>query len=254
MKKIHGQLRYDVRTPPRRTPTAAPLPDAAVTGAVHAGLRAADLLPGVHLVDTGYMDGGLIVASRAEHGVDLLGPVLPDSGWQAHAGTGFGASAFAVDWPARRVTCPEGKTSASWTPAADRHGNAVVKVKFARDDCRPCPSRALCTRNPERRRTVTLKPEAEYRALQAARERQGTPAFAAEYARRAGVEGTISQSVRAFGLRRCRYVGQAKAHLQHLLTAAALNFARVAAWLDEPVLATTRRSAFEKLLLQPALA
>src|SRR5205814_10334456 len=29
MKKIHGQLRYDVRTPPRRTPTAAPLPEAA---------------------------------------------------------------------------------------------------------------------------------------------------------------------------------------------------------------------------------
>src|SRR5919198_237846 len=29
MKKIQGQLRYEVRTPPRRTPTAAPLPDAA---------------------------------------------------------------------------------------------------------------------------------------------------------------------------------------------------------------------------------
>src|SRR4029079_16372476 len=28
-KKIHGQLKYDVRTPPTRTPTAAPLPEAA---------------------------------------------------------------------------------------------------------------------------------------------------------------------------------------------------------------------------------
>src|SRR5690349_16895342 len=29
MKKIQDQLRYDVRTPPRRTPAAPPLPDAA---------------------------------------------------------------------------------------------------------------------------------------------------------------------------------------------------------------------------------
>jgi hypothetical protein len=29
MKKIHDQLRYDVRTPPSSTPAAAPLPDAA---------------------------------------------------------------------------------------------------------------------------------------------------------------------------------------------------------------------------------
>jgi len=31
----------------------------------------------------------------------------------------------------------------------------------------------------------------------------------------AGVEGTISQAVRGFGLRRSRYVGQAKTHLKH---------------------------------------
>jgi hypothetical protein len=178
--------------------TPAPLPDAAVTGTVHAGLRADDLLPGIHLVDGGYTDGGLILAGRAEYGLDLIGPVLPDSGWQARAGNGFGASAFVVDWPAQRVTCPEGKTSTSWSTARDRHGNLVAKAKFARDDCGACRSRALCTRNPERRRTVTLKPEAEYRALQTARERQATAAFAAEYALRAGIEGTISQGVRAF--------------------------------------------------------
>ena len=37
------------------------------------------------------------------------------------------------------------------------------------------------------------------------------------YQRRAGVEGTLSQGVRAFGLRRCRYLGLAKAHLQHVI-------------------------------------
>ena len=47
------------------------------------------------------------------------------------------------------------------------------------------------------------------------------------YARRAGIEGTISQGVRAFGLRRARYRGLAKTHLQHVATAAAINFGRL---------------------------
>ncbi|WP_158712398.1 transposase [Streptomyces sp. NRRL F-5135] len=47
-----------------------------------------------------------------------------------------------------------------------------------------------------------------------------------QYAHRAGVEDTISQGVRAFGLRRCRYYGLAKARLQHQLAATAMNFHR----------------------------
>ena len=33
-----------------------------------------------------------------------------------------------------------------------------------------------------------------------------------------GVEGTISQGIRGFGLRECRYAGLDKVHLQHILT------------------------------------
>jgi len=39
----------------------------------------------------------------------------------------------------------------------------------------------------------------------------------------AGVEGTIFQAVRGFEVRSCRYIGLAKTHLQHHLTAAAMN-------------------------------
>jgi len=81
-----------------------------------------------------------------------------------------------------------------------------------------------------------------------------TAAFAAEYARRAGIEGTISQGVRAFGLRRAKYVGPAKVHLQHVLTGAAINFVRVAAWLDEVPLGKARRSAFVKLMVSDPTA
>ena len=51
---------------------------------------------------------------------------------------------------------------------------------------------------------------AEHGALKAARGQLATKEGRRRYARRAGVEGTLSQGVRAFGLRRGRYRGLAK--------------------------------------------
>jgi hypothetical protein len=61
-----------------------------------------------------------------------------------------------------------------------------------------------------KRRTVTVRPQAQHEALQAARCRQQLPAFAKEYALREGIEATISQGVRAFDMRRSRYVALPK--------------------------------------------
>jgi transposase len=72
-----------------------------------------------------------------------------------------------------------------------------------------------------------------------------------EYARRAGIEGTLSQGIRAYGLRHARYIGEAKTPLQHVLTAAAINFVRIGHWLMEKPRARTRTSALTKLLKQP---
>ncbi len=47
-------------------------------------------------------------------------------------------------------------------------------------------------------------------------------------------------------------LGQAKTHLQHVLTAAAINFVRVARWLDEVPVAQTRQSPFVTLMKQGA--
>lgn len=96
-------------------------------------------------------------------------------------------------------------------------------------------------------RHLTLRPEAEHRALQALREEQATPAWQARYRRRAGIEGTMAQGVGAFGLRRTRYRGEAKTHLQHVATAAGLNVARLAAWFADRPLAPTRVSHFAAL-------
>ncbi len=107
--------------------------------------------------------------------------------------------------------------------------------------------RAQCTRSKVGARELTLHPQAEHAALQAARQRQQTPEFKARYAVRAGVEGTMSQSAYALGMRRSRYIGVVKTHLQHVLTAAAMNLTRAIAWIWEVPRSKTRRSAFAAL-------
>jgi len=110
----------------------------------------------------------------------------------------------------------------------------------------------LCTQSTRQRRTITVRPEQHYQALQQARERAKTDDFKTLYARRAGVEGTISQGVRVMGLQRSRYIGQEKTHLQHLATAAAMNVVRIVRWLDGEPHAKTRRSPLVQWL-RPAV-
>jgi transposase len=160
---------------------------------------------------------------------------------------------FVIDWGAQQVTCPQGQTSTKWTPAQDhrpRKPRAVINVAFAAADCRHCPSHARCTT--QARRSLTLHPQAHEEALRAAREREQTPAFALAYAQRAGIESAHAQALRRSGLRRSRYIGLSKTHLQHILTAVALNLVRLSAWLAGAPLASTRRSTFARLMAQAA--
>ena len=251
--KIHLTETCEDDTPPLIThvaTTAAPIADGDVTPLIHQTLKEQDRLPATHIVDTGYLDAELLVTSRRDYGVDLLGPTRPDVKWQARAGEGFDVQHFQIDWEQQQATCPEGRTSISWTPAIDQRTNAVIKIKFSTKDCGPCPSRAKCLRSRKRspRRTVTVREHDQYVALQAARQRAQTPEYTAEYARRAGIEGTLSRGVRTCGLRRARYSGAAKVHLEHLLIATAMNFLRVSEWIGETPRAKTRRSAYIRLM------
>jgi Transposase DDE domain len=179
-------------------------------------------------------------------------PARSNYKWQARAAEGFDASNFQIDWENKCAICPAGCSSLSWTPAVDNRRNEVVKIKFSMRDCQPCASRMQCTR--AKRRTITVRQQDQYLALQAARERETTAEYAIEYRKRAGIEGTISQGVRAYGLRRSRYIGEAKTHLQHVITAAAINFVRVSNWLTGKPVAKTRASTFGRLMGQPAPA
>jgi transposase len=118
----------------------------------------------------------------------------------------------------------------------------VIKIKFASSDCRVCPRLRDCTHTSRPRRTITIHPQPEHEALRSARQRQSEPEFAKQYGKRAGIEGTISQGVRAFGLRRARYLGQAKTHLQHILIATSMNLVRFGHWLAGEPREQTRQS------------
>jgi hypothetical protein len=101
---------------------------------------------------------------------------------------------------------------------------------------------------------LALHPNQEqYLALQAARLRQQAPDFKERYAPRAGIEGTLSQGVRGLDLRRSRYIGLAKTHLQHVFIAAALTIVRIGAWLMERPQAQTPLSRFGRLARSPEL-
>jgi IS5 family transposase len=68
------------------------------------------------------------------------------------------------------------------------------------------------------------------------------------YAIRAGIEATLSQNVRTCGLRRTRYRGLPKTHVQHILTALACNVTRIADWIATPTRSPRPPSHFHALV------
>jgi transposase len=248
--KAHATETCDAETPHVIThveTTPATSPDDNMLETIHAALAEKALLPRDHLVDCGYTDAETFVASAQDYGVTIVGPVAADPSWQAREGTGYENGAFTINWETHTATCPQGKQSRKWQPDIDVAGQEVIQIRFAQKDCRACAVRPACTRAKTEPRTLTVRPQVYHEALQAARHRQTTAEFQEQYALRAGIEGTLSQGVRAFGLRRTRYSGLAKTHLQHILSAVAINVARVVAWLTEPHLSKPYVAPFAAL-------
>jgi transposase len=227
--------------------TVATVHEARCTAAIHQALAGKGLTPGQHLVDAAYVDAELLVRGRKELGIELLGPPRPNPSWQGKVEGGHTIDRFDIDWDEQRVRCPQGKLSSAWSPQLDQAGTSYISVWFRKADCAACTARPLCTRAAHQARHLKLQPRAEHEALKAARERLATKEGRRRYARRAGIEGTLSQGVRAFGLRRSRYRGLAKTHLQHVATAAAINLARVGDWFRTVPRAATRTSRFAAL-------
>ncbi len=76
-------------------------------------LQARDLVPEVRLVDSGYVSGEML-AAHAELGIELVGPLNEVWGWQHE--TGYGVSAFEVDWQRQQVRCRKAPSLAELVP------------------------------------------------------------------------------------------------------------------------------------------
>ena len=227
--------------------TPATTPDDNMAEVVHASLAERQLLPAEHLVDKGYTDAQGLLDSQRDYGVTLVGPVADDPSWQARAGEGFGKAQFHLDWEHQVACCPAGKQSLSWLPNTYPKNGTVWEVRFSRKDCTPCPHRASCTHAKKEPRILGLQAREQHEALQAAPARQTTAEFRQQYATRAGIEGTHEQAIRRCGLRRSRYIGLTKTHLQHVITATAINLVRLGEWFAGTPMARTRRSRFVAL-------
>lgn len=230
--------------------TPATTQDFEVVTEIHSGLSERQLLPNEHLVDMGFISATLLVEAEREYGIDLVGPARRDQHRQAWEGKGFAAEDFKVDWEAQSLTCPAGKRGSSWAEAKDNRGRPVVKIHFSNRDCTLCAFKSDCTS--ASRRAVTLQAREQHEALLKARAREETEEFKLLYAKRAGIEGTISVGVRAFDLRRSRYCGFEKTRLQHLAMASAMNLVRVADHLVGKPRAVTRLARFERVLQSAA--
>src|SRR5258708_606268 len=176
--------------------TAATTTDEAMTETIHTELSRASLTPRQHLLDTGSITAPILVSSRQQYGIEVIGPARGDVKWRANTEQSIDASQFLIDWERQQAICPEGHSSISWTPAIDHRTNEVIKIKFSTKDCGRCPRQVHCIRSAKtyKRRTITIRPQAQHEALQAARRRQQTPAFASQYALQEGIEATISEA------------------------------------------------------------
>jgi transposase len=253
--KVHLTETCDPDTPNIITnveTTVATTPDGVMTSLIHHKLAEKDGLPREHYVDAAYVDAYQLVESHQVHQVELVGPVAVDVSWQSKLNTGFDVSAFFIDWDKKIAQCPQGRLSRSWRIEYDKSKHPVIQVGFDRQHCTICPARTRCTKSKKAPRKLKLRPRDEYESLNLRRQEQKTKEFKKKYGCRAGIEGTISQGVRKLDLRRTRYSGLAKTHLQHIAIACAMNLSRFFSQSNGLLKAQTRTSSFARLRRQYA--
>jgi hypothetical protein len=214
----------DVATTPATTNDAQALPG------IHSRLKRRGLLPAEHLVDGGYTSLVHLEQAAQEHRVTVTGPLPGNPTRQHRRNEGFGRDDFRIDFDRRQVTCPQGQVSRGWHgpyPTSSPTAAPLIVARFTKGQCQPCPVRTRCTTSRESARNVGFPPRELLDLQVRARADQQSPDWQARYAVRSGMEGTVNEFAHGHGIRRCRYRGQPKAHLQHVLTAIAVNIERL---------------------------
>ncbi len=222
--------------------TAAPVADLVRVTPIHEALKAKEIRPEQHFVDNNYVSSKLLVESKREYNVALVGPI---KAYRDYAG--FVPDRFDIDWEREVVTCPAGRQSIRWRPEVPKSGREQITVGFSITDCKVCPSNEQCSKSAKRSgRTLALLPREQHRAREEVKQLQTTAEWMATYNIRQGCEGTFSQGMRA-GLRVTRYHSLKKTHLRNLAISAGLNLQRLGDWFEDSPRAKTRTSRFAAL-------
>ncbi|MEY9968541.1 transposase [Streptacidiphilus sp. MAP12-16] len=236
--------------------TSAATNDGQALPGIHTRLARRGLLPAEHLVDGGYTSLVHLERAAREHQVTVTGPLPGNPTGQHRNNEGFDRDDFHIDFDRRQVTCPQGQVSAGWHgpyPTSSPTAAPLIVARFTKGQCQPCPDRPRCTNSREGARNVGFPPR-ELRDLQVrVRTEQQTSEWKARYAVRSGVEGTVNEFAHGHGMRRCRYRGQPKAHLQHVLTAIAVNIERLSRSEAEKTSSSRPPTAFQTFLDQQAI-
>ena len=212
--------------------TPATVTGNAMTSVIDDRLAAMELAPARHYAGSGCLSAEILVREWRRHGIVLAGPLLAGTSPRARAASGYALADFTADYDRQVVTCPQGKTPVSWSPCV-QNGKDKIAVKFPPGDCGPCPARDLCfTGKTRNRRQLSLDPRELAGARAANRDQEKTRSFQDDYARRAGIEGTMARAVR----HGARYRGLPKTRLEHAFMAVALNLIRLHAyWTGIPL-------------------
>ena len=194
-----------------------------------AGLEA----PSHLYADSAYLNGAELAQAREEKR-ELIGPVRGSPKKKNL----FPVERFDVSIAERSAICPAGLKSRTCCRLAN-HQPGETRYRFRwGTQCRNCSLRTQCT-GKRKFRDIVVGPYHD--DLQKRRREMATEAFKRETRNRNAIEGTISELVRGYGLRKARYRGLDKNRLAHYFIAAACNVRRWANQIARPV--TTAEAA-----------
>jgi len=168
--------------------------------------------------DAGYVTDDTLAEAK-EEGRELIGPARP-----APTKGVLPVEEFEVDLKKGQAVCPEGKTSTQYRVMTEaRSGRELHQFEWG-EHCEECSLQSQCTKSKRGRRKLTVGRYHE--ELQTRRREMESKAYGALLRKRNGIEGTISEQVRGYGMRRTRYRGLAKTRLANLMIGAACNVSR----------------------------
>jgi hypothetical protein len=192
-----------------------------------------------------YTDGAYVSAARLQQakdqGWELIGPAQP-SAHRTGIDPAFRIEAFQVDIATRSARCPGNYLSTQCSKLQEAKTQKVYyRFEWSRH-CRGCALKSQCVPLGQKHRTIIV---GQYHdLLQQRRQDQQSDQFKERMHQRNAIEGTISELVRAHGLRRSRYRGFAEMELQNLLIGTACNVKR---WLR--IVAELQLDLLSRLLL-----